>query len=134
MARVDRTLAVAFERFEVDFDGSLHRQRTCDAIARLSATHHVRASLVLRLRKTQDDCSVGIAKVVGSTDLLNYVALTPDIVARNPCPCNSGSALVAFYPAVANMQARFKQPVVWLATSGEPASALSALKPCVGSS
>ena len=134
VARVDRALAVGFEELEIGFDGSLHRQRTCDAIGRLRATHHARASLVLRLRKTEDDCPVGIAEVVGGADLLDYVALASDVVARNPCPCHSGSSLAAFEPAVADMQARLEQPVVWLATAGETASALSALKPCVGSS
>src|SRR5262245_40767256 len=134
MARVDRTLAVGFEGLEVGFDGSLHRQRTCDAIGRLRATHHARASLVLRLRKTQDDCPVGIAEVVGGADLLDYVALASDVMARNPCPCDSGSSLAAFQPAVADMQARLEQPIVWLTAAGETASALSGLKPCVGSS
>jgi hypothetical protein len=88
----------------------------------------------LRLRKTEDGCPVGIAEVVCRADLLNYVALASDVVARYPCPCHSGSSLTAFQPAIADMQARLEQPVVWLATAYETASALSALKPCVGSS
>ena len=134
VARIDSTLAVGFEELEIGFDGSLHRQRTCNAIDRVRATYHARASLVLRLRKTEDDCPVGIAEVVGGADLLDYVALASDVVARNPCPCHSGSSLAAFEPAVADMQARLEQPVVGLATAGETASALSALKSCVGSS
>src|SRR5262249_38247410 len=44
--------AVRFQELEIAFDGSSHRQWTCDAIGRLRTEHHTRASLVLRLRET----------------------------------------------------------------------------------
>src|SRR6202011_1877872 len=93
VARIHTTLAVDFEELEIAFDGGSHRQRACDAIGKLRATHHARTSLVLRLRKTEDDCPIGIAKVVGGADLLDYVAPASDVVARNPCPCDSWSSL-----------------------------------------
>src|SRR6516165_2992311 len=127
-------LAVRFQEFEIAFDGTPHRQRTCDAIGRLRTEHHARASLILRLRETEDDRPVGITKVVCDADLLNYVAPAADIVACDPRPCDSGPPLAAFQPAVANMQARLEQPVMWLAPAGEAASALAALEPCVGGS
>jgi hypothetical protein len=132
--RVDGALAVGFENFKIAFDRRSHRQRASGAIGRLRATHHPRASLVLRLRKTQNDCPVSIAEVVGGADFLEHVALASDVVARNPCPCHSRSSLAAFQPAVADVQARLEQPVVWLATAGETTAALSALKPCIRSS
>src|SRR5436305_317513 len=96
MARIHSALAMGFEELEIAFDRSSHRQWTCDAVGRLRATHHACTSLVLRLRETEDDCRVGITKVVGGADLLDYVALTSDVVARNPCPCDSRSSLPAF--------------------------------------
>src|SRR5262249_4168135 len=134
VSRIHSALAVRFQELEIAFDGSSHRQWTCDAIGRLRTEHHTRASLVLRLRETEDDRPVGITKVVCDADLLNYVAPASDVVACNPRPCDSGPSPAAFQPAVADMQARLEQPVVWLAPAGETASALSALEPCVGGS
>ena len=94
----------------------------------------MRGWLSLGLRKTEDNCAVSVTEVVGGADLLDYVAPASDVVARNPCPCDSWSSLAAFQPAIADMQARLEQPVVWLATAGETTPALTALKPCVGSS
>ena len=102
-------------------------------LADCARKHHARASLILRLRETEDYRPVGITKVVSDADLLNYVALAADIVACDPCSCDRGSSLAAFQPAVADMQARLEQSVVWLAPAGETASAFSALEPCVGS-
>src|SRR5215211_2220485 len=121
VARVHSALAVGFEKFEILFDGSSHRQRGCDAIGRLHATYHARASLVLRLRKTEDDCPVRIAKVVRGADLFDYVALVSDVVARNPSSCHSPSSLAALQLPVPYVQARLEQPVVWLATARETA-------------
>src|SRR5262245_37311275 len=132
--RIHSALAVRFQELEIAFDGSSHCQRTCDAIGRLRTEHHARAGLVLRLRETEDDRPVGITKVVCDADLLNYVAPAADIVACDPCPGDSEPSLAAFQPAVADMQARLEQPVVWLAPAGKTASALSALEPCVGGS
>jgi hypothetical protein len=134
VARIHSTLAVRFQELEIGFDGNSYRQRIGGAIGRLRATHHTRASLILRLRKTEDDCPVGITKVVGDADLLDYIAPAADVVACNPCPCDRGPSLAAFQPTVADMQARLEQPVVWLTPAGETASALPVLEPCVGSS
>src|ERR1700730_680618 len=40
VARIHTTLAVDFEELEIAFDGGSHRQRACDAIGKLCATHH----------------------------------------------------------------------------------------------
>src|SRR6516162_10035216 len=95
VARIHSALAVGFEEFEIAFDGSSHRERTCDAIGRLRTEHHARASLVLGLRETEDDRPVSITKVVSDADLLNYVAPAADVVAYDPCPCDSGPSLSA---------------------------------------
>src|SRR5262245_49690405 len=134
VARIHSALAVRFQEFEIAFDGSSHGHRTCDAIDTLRTEHHALASHILRLRETEDDRPVGITKVVSDADLLNYVALAADVVACDPCPCDSGPSLAALQLAVADMQARLEQPVVWFAPAGETASALSALEPCVGGS
>src|SRR6516164_10533977 len=134
VARIHSALAVRFQEFEIAFDGSSHRQWPCNAIGRPRTEHHARASLALRLRETEDGRPVGITKVVSDANLLNYVAPAADVVACDPCPCDSGPSLAAFQPAVADMQARLEQPVMWLAPAGETASALSALEPCVGGS
>src|SRR6516225_11227312 len=134
MARIHSALAVRFQELEIAFDGSSHCQRTCDAIRRLRTEHHARASFILRLRETEDDRAVGITEVVSDADLLHYVAPAANVVACDPCPCDSGPSLAAFQPAIANMQPRLEQPEVWLAPAGETASALSALKPCIGGS
>ena len=93
VARIHGALAVGFKELEIEFDGSSHRQRAYDAIGRLRATHHVRASFVLRLRKVENDCSVGIAKVVGGADLLDYVFPASDVVAGNPRSRDAGLPL-----------------------------------------
>src|SRR6516164_714259 len=132
VARIHSALAVRFQEFEIAFDGSSHRQWPCNATGRPRTEHHARASLVLRLRETEDDRPVGITKVVCDADLLHYVAPAADVVACDPCSCDSGPSLAAFQPAVADMQARLEQPVVWLAPAGETASALSALSRASG--
>src|SRR6516225_1043897 len=134
VARIHSALAVRFQEFEIAFDGSSHRQWPCNAIGRPRTEHHARASPVLRLRETEDDRPVGITKVVCDADLLHYVAPAADVMACDPCSCDSGPSLAAFQPAVADMQARLEQPVVWLAPAGETTSALSALEPCIGGS
>src|SRR6516162_3746716 len=101
VARIHSALAMRFQELEIGFDGSSYRQRVSGAIGRLRATHHTRASLILRLCKTEDECPVGITKVVGDADLLNYVAPAADVVACDPCPCDGGPSLAAFQPAVA---------------------------------
>ena len=99
---------MGLEKLEIALDGSSHRQRTTNAIGNLRATDHVRASLVLCLREIEDDCAVGVAKVVGRANALDDVAPASNIVARNPRPCGRRSSLAAFEPSVADMQARLE--------------------------
>ena len=127
-------LAVGLENLKIDFDGRSHCQRAGGAIGGLCTPYHVGASLVLGLRKTEDDCAVSVAEVIGGADLLNSVALASDIVAGNPRPCHRRSPLAAFEPAVPNMQPRLQQPVMRFAAAGETTAALSAFQSRIGSS
>src|SRR6516165_6257576 len=95
VARIHSALAVRFQEFEIAFDGSSHRQWPCNAIGRPRTEHHARASPVLRLRETEDDRPVGITKVVCDADLLHYVAPAADVMACDPCSCDSGPSLAA---------------------------------------
>ena len=117
VARIYSAFPVGFQKLEIGFDSSPHCQRAGDPISKLPATNHVLASLVLRLREVENDPAVRITEIVGSADLLDYIAAASDLMARNPCPCDSGSSLAAFELAVADMQPRFEQSVVWLAAT-----------------
>ena len=131
VTRVNRALAVSFKKLEIAFDSSLHGQRAGHTIGGVRATDHMNASLVLRLRKTENDYPVGVGKVVCDAEPLDDVALATHVVPRNPCPCDARSSFAAFEPAIADVQPRLEQPVVRLATAGETASTLSGLKLCV---
>src|SRR5262249_1731345 len=99
---VYRAFPIGFQNLEIVFDSSPHRQWAGDAISNLRAPHHVLASLVLRLRKTENGCPVRVTEIIGRADLLDYVAAASDIMSRDPCTCDSGPSLAAFELAVAD--------------------------------
>src|SRR5271169_4208235 len=134
VARVHGALAVGFKNLKIHFDGRSHREWARDTIGGLRAPDHVGASLVLGLRKTEDDYAVSVAEVVGGADLLDGVGLASDIVPGDPRPRHRRSPLAAFEPAVPNMQPRLQQPVVRFAAAGETTTALSAFQSRIRSS
>src|SRR6516164_4206182 len=93
------------------------------AVGAPRALDHRFSCRVLRLPEIEDRGAIGVRHVVGNADLLHFVGLLADVVARDP-----RARLPSAQPAVAEVEAALDGAVVGLPPDLEPTPRVSAIE------